>query len=101
MRLSSLLAVQMTLTGMLSSQAADLVAPSPVTRVGTSEKICQLTGETDWETGRPTAAKTLSNFGLDGVDLDFPVETGKNLILLFGDSSPPPHGGGARGEIPP
>jgi hypothetical protein len=43
----------------------------------------------------------LSNFGLDAVDLGYPVETGKNLILLFGDSWPPPHGGGARGEIPP
>ena len=33
-----------------------------------SEKICQLIGEIDWETGRPTAAKTLSSFGLETRD---------------------------------
>src|ERR1700686_3204532 len=81
--------------------AADSGAPAPLVRVGTNEKICQLTGDIDWETGEPTAAKTFSNFGLDAVDLGYPVETGNKLMLLFGDSWPPPHGGGAKGEIPP
>jgi hypothetical protein len=35
---------------------------------------CQLTGDVDWETGQPTAARTLANFGLDAVDLGYPVE---------------------------
>lgn len=33
--------------------------------------------------------------------MGYPVETGNKLMLLFGDSWPPPHGGGAKGEIPP
>lgn len=89
------------LGGIIASSAAETGAPSPLTRIGASEKICQLTGDTDWETGRPTAAKTFSNFGLDAADLGYPVEHGGKLILLFGDSWPAPHGGGAAGEIPP
>jgi hypothetical protein len=81
--------------------AADSVAPSPVMRVGATEKICQLTGDIDWESGEPTAAKTFSNFGLDAVDLGYPVETGDKLILLFGDSWPPPHGGGRKAKSLP
>ncbi|HYX68138.1 MAG TPA: DUF4185 domain-containing protein [Terriglobales bacterium] len=76
-------------------------APPPVTVVGASEKVCQLTGETDWQTGQPTAARTFSNFGLDAVDLGYPVEHDGKLILFFGDTWPPPHGGGPAGEIPP
>ena len=78
--------------------AAEPAAPPAVVRVGATEKICQLTGEVDWETNEPTAAKTFSNFGLDGVDLGYPVETGKELFP-FGDAWPPPHGGGQNSEI--
>src|ERR1700738_4740599 len=97
-RFLAVLAAQLVLAG---SSAAETNAPAPVTRIGDSEKICQLTGDTDWETGRPTAAVTLRNFGLDAADLGYPVEHAGKLILLFGDSWPPPHGGGAEGEIPP
>lgn len=76
-------------------------APPAVVRVGAPEKVCQLTGDVDWESGRPTAARTLANFGLDAVDLGYPVEHNGKLIFLFGDSWPPPHGGGAAGEWPP
>jgi hypothetical protein len=64
--------------------AAEIDAPGPLTRIGSSEKICQLTGDTDWETGQPTAARTFRNFGLDAADLGYPVEHGGKLILLFG-----------------
>lgn len=87
--------------GLLHSSAADRIPSIRVTRLGTTEKVCQLTGDTDWETGRPTAARTFANFGLDACDLGYPVEHEGKLILLFGDSWPPPHGGGAAGEIPP
>ena len=70
-------------------------------RNGGSDKVCQLTGDVDWETGRPTAARTLANFGLDAVDLGFPVEHAGKLLLLFGDSWPPHHPGGPAGELPP
>jgi hypothetical protein len=61
----------------------------------------QLTGDVDWETGRPTAARTFTNFGLDAADLGYPVEHDGKLILLYGDSWPPRHPGGAIGEISP
>ena len=81
--------------------AAETAVPAPPMQVGVSEKVCQLTGDLDWETGRPTAARTFTNFGLDAVDLGYPVEHNGKLILLFGDTWPPPHGGGAEGEVPP
>ena len=67
---------------------AALTAQPTLSLVGGSEKVCQLTGENDWETTtpgspHPTAAKTLTNFGLDGVDLGYPVENRGTLILLF------------------
>lgn len=72
---------------------AALTAQPTLSLVGGSEKVCQLTGENDWETTtpgspHPTAAKTLTNFGLDGVDLGYPVENRGKLILLFGDARP-------------
>jgi hypothetical protein len=70
-------------------------------RIGSTEKVCQLTGDTDWETGRPTAGRTFSNFGLDATDLGYPVEHAGKLILLFGDSWPPRHPGGTIREVPP
>jgi Domain of unknown function (DUF4185) len=84
-----------------AGNAAETGALPPPVRIGTSDKICQLTGDVDWETGAPTAARTFSNFGLDAVDLGYPVEHAGKLILLFGDTWPPGHGGGAAGEIPP
>ena len=48
--------------------------------VGSSTKICQLIGDSDWETGAPTAARTFTNFGLAGVDLGFPVDSGPRSI---------------------
>ncbi len=96
-----LLAAGLLLVGSPRAGALEDTLPPPPVRVGVSEKICQLTGDVDWETGAPTAARTFANFGLDAVDLGYPVEHAGKLILLFGNSWPPPHGGGAEGEIPP
>jgi hypothetical protein len=96
-----LLSAQLLLIGALPGIAAEAGAPLPPSRIGSSEKICQLTGDTDWETGRPTEARTFTNFGLDAADLGYAVEHDGKLILLFGDSWPPRHRGGAIGEIPP
>jgi hypothetical protein len=61
--------------------------------IGSSVKVCQLTGEFDWQTNQPTAAQTMTNFGLDGVDLGFPVDSGTGpLYFLFGDTWPMKHG---------
>jgi hypothetical protein len=100
-KLSAALAIPFVLVGSVAASAAETGAPNPVTRVGTTEKICQLTGDTDWETGRPTPGRTLANFGLDAADLGYPVEHAGKLILLFGDSWPPPHPPSSAAEVPP
>ena len=57
--------------------------------VGSSTKICQLTGDTDWTTNQPTATRTNTRYGLVAVDLGFPVESGSRaLYFLFGDARP-------------
>lgn len=50
------------------------------------EKVCQLTGETDWVTGRETTARSRSAFGFIGTDLGYPVEHNGRMALFFGDS---------------
>jgi hypothetical protein len=61
-----------------------------LTLVGSSQKICQLTGDTNWTTNQPTNAQTNTNYHLLGVDLGFPVDAGPGnpLYLLFGDAFP-------------
>ncbi|MGD0879201.1 MAG: hypothetical protein ABSA01_13790, partial [Anaerolineales bacterium] len=73
------------------SSTGSLVTGSLVYVPGSTQKVCQLLGDVDWETGLPTAARTLSNGGLLAADLGYPVEHQGKLILLFGDSWPPPH----------
>lgn len=99
---SILLVANLLVIGLPPARAAE-TPPPPPTSVGTSQKVCQLTGDVDWETGQPTAARTLTNFGLDAVDLGYPIEHNGKLILLFGDTRPTTHSGGrnAAAEIPP
>ncbi|HJX85319.1 MAG TPA: hypothetical protein VJ723_13340, partial [Candidatus Angelobacter sp.] len=64
------LAVAQTLSFGFFQMSAQMSAPHPVTpapvvRIGTSDKICQAIGDTDWETRQPTAARTLARAGLD------------------------------------
>ena len=84
----------------LAAVAASAEAGS-LSLVGTSAKVCQLTGETDWATNTPTAARTMSNFGMDGTDLGFPVESGSALTLLFGDTWPINHPPASIPSVPP
>lgn len=71
--------------------------------VGSSTKVCQLVGDTDWGTNLPTAAKTATNFGLIAVDLGYPVDSGPpgRLYFLFGDAFPPGHSATAIPSAPP
>ncbi len=75
---------------------------STLSVVGASTKICQLTGETDWLTGATTDARTQTRYGLQGIDLGFPVEsdTGQ-LYFLFGDAVPDGHPPGSVPTVPP
>jgi len=66
-----------------------------ITFHGRSEKVCQLIGDTDWESGVPTTTLTQQRFGLGAADLGYPVEHQGRLALLFGDTWPThkPHDG--------
>ncbi len=70
----------------VGAQAATL------TLVGSSSKVCQLTGDTDWAGNFPTAAQTRTKYGLIADDLGFPVDSGTGpLFFLFGDATPLKH----------
>jgi len=70
--------------------------------LGSSTKVCQLIGDTDWTSHLPTAAKTATNFGLDAVDLGFPVDSGAGpLYFLFGDALPSGHSLNSIPSVPP
>src|ERR1017187_301507 len=60
----------------------------PVWVPGSSQKVCQLVGEFDHETGQPTASHTESNYGLSGNDLGSSFEHNGKLWFLFGDTHP-------------
>ncbi len=55
---------------------------------GTTQKVCQLTGEKDKEFDVPTLSRTVSRYGLTGTDRGYSFEHDGKLFFLFGDSSP-------------
>ena len=55
---------------------------------GSTQKVCQLVGETDQEFNKPTVNQTESRFGLAGNDLGYSFEHNGKLFFLFGDSMP-------------
>ena len=83
-------------TAVFLAALAFLAAPAAaqtLSLMGSSTKICQLTGDTDWSTSLPTAAQTNARFGLGAVDLGFPVDSGRApLYFLFGDARPTTNG---------
>jgi hypothetical protein len=81
---------------------ATTAGASTLSVIGSSAKVCQLTGQTDWITGQPTNAQTNAKYGLHGVDLGFPVESESGqLLLLFGDVDPSGHAMNAPPSLPP
>src|SRR5271169_1829385 len=97
-RTFTLLAAFLVMIGRLPVEAD----AATLSLVGSSTKVCQLIGDTDWATNQPTAAQTLSNFGLDAVDLGFPVDSGPGpLFFLFGDAWPNGHPPGSNPTVPP
>ncbi len=59
--------------------------------VGSSQKICQLTGEMDRELQRPTVNETGKRFGLVSADHGYSFEHNGKLFFLFGDTHPRPN----------
>ena len=60
----------------------------PVWVPGSSQKVCQLVGELDHETGQLTVSRTETNYGLSGNDLGSSFEHNGKLWFLFGDTQP-------------
>src|SRR5688572_11964485 len=62
--------------------------PAGVTYVpGSSQKVCQVTGDLDEERQTPTINQTRTRFGVPGTDLGSPFEHQGRLYFLFGDTS--------------
>jgi hypothetical protein len=55
---------------------------------GSTQKICQVAGETDRQFQRPTPSQTASRFGLVGADHGYSFEHHGKLFFLFGDAEP-------------
>ena len=62
-------------------------------------KICQLTGERDYQTGRPAFNSTETRYKLFGTDLGTPFEHDGKLWFLFGDTWPTPAPGALPGKV--
>ena len=69
-------------TAPLMTQSSTLVQYVP----GSSQKICQFTGEFDRERQQPTLNRTESRFGVVGTDLGSSFEHGGKIYFLFGDT---------------
>lgn len=72
--------------------ATRTTAPAPAIRYveGSTQKVCQLTGEMDKEYNTPTINQTETRFGLVGNDLGYSFERNGKLFFLFGDSAATP-----------
>ncbi|HYE00242.1 MAG TPA: DUF4185 domain-containing protein [Alphaproteobacteria bacterium] len=68
--------------------AAQTQAAPPLPRVVSAkpEKVCQIVGEVDRQTGRPTPNATESRYGFWGTDLGASFEHQGKLHFLFGDT---------------
>jgi hypothetical protein len=51
-------AVEAAVAIVVLANLSTLAGAAPLTLVGSSKKVCQLTGDTDWLTGQPTDAQT-------------------------------------------
>ncbi len=56
---------------------------APKTR---SQKVCQLTGDTDFQNRAATSNRSQSRFSVAGTDLGYPFEFDGRLYFLFGDT---------------
>jgi hypothetical protein len=62
-------------------------ASAPLTYVpGSTKRVCQLTGDLDRATGKPTLNQTNKRFGVWGTDLGSSFEHKGKLYFLFGDT---------------
>ena len=73
------------------SSSLPMATPNRIVYVAeSSQKVCQLVGETDRQVNKPTANQTETRFGLVGNDLGYSFEHDGKLFFLFGDSMATP-----------
>lgn len=60
----------------------------PEVKILGTEKVSQVTGETDRQRNIPTDSRTETRFGLRGTDLGASFEHNGKLVFLFGDTHP-------------
>ncbi|HSQ58262.1 MAG TPA: DUF4185 domain-containing protein [Gemmata sp.] len=70
--------------GALAAGAAEPAELVPVPK--STKRICQLTGDTDRVTGKPTLSRTSTRFGVTATDLGGSFEHKGKLYFLFGDT---------------
>ncbi len=63
-------------------QSGQVIAPQ-----ARSQKVCQLTGATDFQFEAPTKNQSFKNYSVGGTDLGYPFEHDGRLYLLFGDTA--------------
>ena len=63
-------------------QPGQIIAPS-----GRSQKVCQLTGNTDFQYRAATSNQSQTRFSVAGTDLGYPFEHDGRLFFLFGDTA--------------
>ncbi|HXP87410.1 MAG TPA: DUF4185 domain-containing protein [Bryobacteraceae bacterium] len=68
--------------------AAIAQSTDPIWVNGSTQKVCQPNGETDYQTNQPTVSQTQTNYGLAGDDLGASFLHDGKLWLLFGDTNP-------------
>ena len=57
---------------------------------GSTQKICQITGENDRQTHVPTPSRTVSRFGLMSSEYGYSFEHDGKIFFLFGNCAPYP-----------
>ena len=62
-------------------QTGQIIAPA-----GRSQKVCQLTGDNDYQNRAPTKVRSQTRFKVGGTDLGYPFEHAGSLYFLFGDT---------------
>jgi uncharacterized protein (TIGR03437 family) len=60
----------------------------PIWVPGSTQKVCQLTGELDHETKKPTVSQTETNYGLYAADVGYSFDHNGKTWFLFGDATP-------------
>ncbi len=63
-------------------QSGQVIAPQ-----SRSQKVCQLTGGTDFQFEASTKSQSLAKYSVGGTDLGYPFEHDGSLYLLFGDTA--------------